>query len=75
MQSVLTAATLPHFMALHLLVGTGKAGLCPKRHTGTLVCAKAMQPLLPLQNYLYSFTCLSHVLQIQTSVMDGVFLH
>lgn len=52
MQSALTAAALSHFMALHILEGTGNAGLCPKRHTGTLACAKAMQPLLYLQNHL-----------------------
>lgn len=74
-QNALTAAALSHFMALHILVGTGKAGLCPKRHIGTLACSKTMQFLLYLQNHLYSFTCLCHVLQIQTSVTDGVFLH
>lgn len=43
MHSALTAAALSHFMALHIVVGTGKADLCPKRHVGTSACAKAMQ--------------------------------
>lgn len=41
MQSALTAATLSHFMALHILVGTGKAGLCPK---GTLALQHVPRP-------------------------------
>lgn len=78
-QGALVAAApqgqLSHLTALHILVGTSEAALCPERHIGTLAHAK--QPLLYLLNHFYSFTCLRHVLPIQPLVtaVGGFFLH
>lgn len=74
-QGALVAAAsqgqLSHLAALHILVGTGEAGLCPERHVGTLARAKATQPLLYRLNHFYIFTCLRHVLPIQPLVTTG----